>query len=105
MAISEDTRTITELRPVTQTFTRPGHYLLHQIGTVQNTCATCDDHVDQNQPQSVSQTVVTVDVLPRAAGAPIQFANADVVGLPGSTTTTLPAGHISSVPSPPPQAA
>src|SRR5690554_4751434 len=56
---SEDTRTVTEQRPVSQTFSRPGQYLLHQSEMLAEPCDTCDDHVDRIQVGTTSQTVIT----------------------------------------------
>ncbi len=101
---SEDTRTVTEQRPVSQTFTRPGHYLLHQSDMLAEPCESCEEHVDRIQPGTTSHTVITVDVLPRSDDAP-QFLTDETDGRPDLALSTIHAGHVSSVPAPPPKAA
>ncbi len=100
---SEDTRTVTEQRPVTQTFTRPGHYLLHQTEMLAEPCATCEEHVDKIQSRTTSQTVITVDVLPKADDSP-HLVMDTTSGRPDLAVSTMHAGYVSSVPAPPPKA-
>jgi hypothetical protein len=104
-ATSEDTRTVTEQRSVTQTFSQPGHYLLHQTEMYAEPCATCEEPADAIPSGTTSQSVVTVDVLPKGTDAPLHLAIDVTDGLPGLGASSMHAGFVSSVPAPPPRAA
>jgi hypothetical protein len=104
-ATSEDTRTVTEQRPVTQTFSQPGHYLLHQTEMSAEPCATCEEPADGVPSGTTSQPVVTVDVLPKATDVFLQLAIDGTERLPGMGASSMHAGFVSSVPAPPPRAA